>query len=266
MVRLFAGRWRSWACLVVITVFGLPVAASADALVVVETKRVIGYRAGDIVEVGQTLSLAADAELTLLTANGEKIQVAGPLDGPLAQRLRETMPELLAPLDGSQRQLLESLADILRQHRRSAMLLRNIPKPPEPKDAWQISIISNDDQCYLDGQLPELWRPKGGGGDVVVIKSEQLKDETFVNFDAEAETHPWPLDLDLDPGESYQVVEKGAGKEHRLVLHLIPGDLPTRAHVAAALNEKNCRRQAAQLLLMSDIDKFIGRMITDDKF
>lgn len=238
----------------------------AGSLVVVEGKRVIGYRAGDLVDTGQTLSLAPEAELTLLTAQGEKIQIAGPLEGTLADHLRETMPQLLAPLGDQEMALLTSLAEILGQHRRTAMRLRNVPRPPEPKDVWQISIISADDQCYIDGQLPQLWRPLGGSGEAVVIRAEKLQDETFINFDAEGETHPWPIDLALAGDEDYRVVDQAAGQEHKLTLHLIPGDLPTRAHVAAALNAKNCARQAAQLLIMSDIDKFIGRMITDDKF
>lgn len=239
--------------------------AGAGSLVVVEGKRVIGYRAGDILATDQHLSLAPDAELVLLTVHGEKIQIDGPLDGPLAERLRETMPDLLAPLSEQEMSLLTSLAEILSQHRRTAMRMRNIPRPPEPKDVWQISIISADDQCYMDGQLPQLWRPKSSG-DMVVIRAERLQDETFINFNADGEIHPWPIDLDLAAGEEYRVVDPASGTEHKLTLHLIPGDLPTRAHVAAALNERNCARQAAQLLIMSDIDKFIGRMITDDRF
>ena len=243
-----------------------PGSLSAGSLVVVEGKRVIGYRAGDIVDTGQTLSLAPEAELILLTAQGEKIQIIGPLEGTLAERLRETMPQLLAPLGDQEMALLTSLAEILGQHRRTAMRLRNIPRPPEPKDVWQISIISADDQCYVDGQLPQLWRPLGGSGEAVVIRAEKLQDETFISFNADGETHPWPIDLALAGDEDYRVVDQAAGQEHKLTLHLISGDLPTRAHVAAALNAKNCARQAAQLLIMSDIDKFIGRMITDDKF
>jgi hypothetical protein len=252
--------------LVMIGLLLYPLSGIGGALVVVESQRVVGYRVGDLLPLDQSLSLAPDAQLVLLTAQGEKIQVQGPLEGSLAERLQDTMPDMLAQLAHQDSDMLQSLASILQQHRSASLRTRSVHRAPEPKDVWQISVLSADDQCYQDGQLPQLWRPRTGSGDAWVIRAQNLQDETLVRFQQDGETHPWPIDLDLREGEEYLVLDRQGGREQKLTLHLIPGDLPTRAHVAASLNARNCARQAAQLLILSDIDKFIGRLITFDQF
>ncbi|MDH3393647.1 MAG: hypothetical protein OEL66_06540 [Desulfobulbaceae bacterium] len=259
-------RWQVGLWAIFLVVVGFAGSAMATSLVVVSAKKVVGYRAGDVIDTATVISLSAQAELTLLTVKGEKISVAGPLNGSLNDRLREKMPELLAALPEQDHGLLASLSGILKKHRRSNMRLRGGGKKPEPKDPWQISMFEGGDQCVAQDERPELWRPHANDPEQVVIKAENLKDQTLVEFASGNETHPWPIDLSLVDKETYLVTDGGQQKERSLVLHVIPSDLPTRAHVAAALSDNNCSRQAAQLLIHAEIDKFIGKLITDDQF
>ena len=266
MVVQVRRKWRLAALAVALVAGAVVTPVWAGSLVVVSAKNVIGYRAGDVIDTATPVSFSAQAQLTLLTVKGEKISLAGPFDGTLNDRLQEKMPGLVAELADGERVMLTSLAEILKKHRRNNMRLRGVAKKPEPKDPWQISMFEGGDQCVTKGGRPELWRFKASEEEQVVITAENLKDQTMVKFGSGNETHPWPIDLSMVDKETYLVTDGGQQRERALVLHVIADDLPTRAHVAAALNDNNCSRQAAQLLIHAEIDKYIGKLITEDLF
>ena len=242
----------------------LPV--NANTFVVVEGERLVGYRSGDLLQAETVLNMSSEAEITLLTARGEKIRITGPLQGTLMEKLQQDSPDVLVSPSPEELAMLTTMAEILRDYRKSNIRLRGVPKKPEPKDPWQINTVASGDQCALQGQRPILWRPNTTDSEELGIRAETLQDETFVTFTPGKDTHPWPIDLTLVDKADYRVKKSQNGGENQIVLHLLSDNLPTRAHIASALAQNKCSRQAAQLLIEAKIDKLLGKLITNKKY
>lgn len=239
---------------------------NANCFVIVKSQGAVKYRQGDQLLADSPINLSADAKLTLLTAKGEKILIAGPLRGSLKETLPPENHAILKELSREEQSMIENMAEILSDYRKNSMPLRGHPSPPEPEDTWQISTVIDGDQCSRHGHRPLLWRPNIDNQENMSISAETLGDETSVIFNQGAEVHPWPIDLSLIDNGIYRVKTDKKNDAKQITLHLLPDNLPTRAHLASALAKKKCSRQAAQLLIEAEIDKLLGQLITKGKF
>lgn len=238
----------------------------ANSFVIVTSEGGAGLRQGDLLLAGSQLDLPVDAKLTLLTAKGEKILITGPLRGSLKEALPPENHAMLEELSAKEQEMIEEMVDILSEHRQNSMPVRGVSKAPEPEDTWQINTVVDGDQCSMRGHRPFLWRPNIDNRESMSISAQALGDETSVIFGQGAGVHPWPIDLSLVDKGIYELKTDTRNDAKTIVLHLIPDNLPTRAHLASVLSKNKCSRQAAQLLIEAEIDKLLGQLITKGKF
>lgn len=239
---------------------------TASCFVVVKSKGAVEYRQGDQLSADTTISLSTDASLTLLTAQGEKFILAGPLSGSLRETLPQESRVILGKLSPEDQAMLDKMADILSEHRKNSMPLRGKTKEDEPENTWQISTVVDGDQCFMQGRRPLLWRPNSENREHMKISAPSLDDETSIIFTQGKGIHPWPIDLSLVDNERYRIMTDKKFIEKQITLHLLPDNLPTRAHLASAMATHKCSRQAAQLLIEAEIDKLLGNLIIKGKF
>ena len=58
----------------------------------------------------------------------------------------------------------------------------------------------------------------------------------------------WPSKVTLSDGVQYLARLKNSRTARRLIVHLVPGDLPSDAHRVAWMADKGCQKQAKRLL------------------
>lgn len=199
------------------------------------------FAPGRIVHSDDPIEVPNGATVTLVSDTGNIVTVPGPHSGPAE----------IAAGPGGNDGLLVSLSGLLSgPGRETASLgtMRAVAPPPSPTDPWVIDIGAWGHYCVPAKGPVVLWRGKAGRPGTLILKNLSDRSKSITPWPAGTQTLPWPPKTTLGEGDKYLARMKGRRASSKLVLHLVPEDLPTDAHRAAWMADKGCFRQARRLL------------------
>ena len=210
-------------------------AARAGELVVIATTgSEIGL--GSVLDGSKRIQLAAGAAVTLISADGRTLKFTGPYSGA---------PD--AAPDTGRTDLLDALSDIVKPAEpdvsTAGIMRASIYAPKEP---WVIDSGQPGAHCVLPGRPVPLWRPIAIGTASASLKAAE--GQATVTWEDGSYTAPWPADLPLADGASYELEFTVSGKTRRLSIHQIPGELDDDLARALWMHDRGCTPQAKALL------------------
>ena len=248
MRRLTVSAW----C-VALLLLGGP--AGAGDAVVLDVVGQADLTRGEVLEAETPLFVPADSALILVTADGGKVEVSGPLQGGI---------DLPKAGTDAQRRLIETLSRLASSSeltgddiRRTRSFGGSVPDP------WSYQVGSGAAYCFRDGNALTLWRAASAAQ--VPVTFAHRTGSVDLSWPAGAATLSWPLDLPRRNGETYDLTV-AADRRDGLELVEAPPTLPTRMHMAAWLTESGCPEQAMLLALTADVDKLFEGLGKAGKF
>ncbi len=195
----------------------------ADEYVIVDAKLALGHRTGSVLTPDSQIKLMPGSSITLMSSNGEMIEVKGPAKGKLADKLKGNASE--AEEDPA---LVGAVAALFKsdgKSRKSLAAFRAVGQPNKgklnykTKNPWHVSLIKDGKYCIRDGKAKGvLWNPrrKIKTGDLAMgSKSVSLK------WADGSDSVNWPADLPLDNGGSYSFQSPGEEKAISLTLFVV---------------------------------------------
>ncbi len=202
---------------------------------------------GQILDGSKPLRLAAGTRVTLVAEDGQVTTLKGPFSGvPWAG------PGV--PVGGS---LIRSLLTLVTGPSSDSSVLAVTRGRADPADAWAVNLARSVNVCVRAGGTLVLRKKKSRSAKILTIKAVPDGAETSVAWPAGSDRIGWPKGLALKDRDRYLAriaSTKGlAGMSGRtveatLVVHLVPGGLPSDAHRAAWMAEIGCMGQARTLL------------------
>lgn len=198
---------------------------------------------GGIIDGAQALSLPAGVTLTLVGEDGKKIALKGPYSGVPAATAKPAQ-------GGVGDRLLKVLSRLI------------AGAPPDPTrlgatrgapaatadDFWAINVSVSGDHCLRSDRPTGFWRAQADRTQALSIKRYRTPGWKKSEWPSGSYVLGWPGGVDLVDDATY-LVRLGTGiSVSKIVVHLLPGDLPSDFHRAAWMTEKGCLRQARALL------------------
>ena len=223
-----------------VLLFMLSSASWAQDLVVVSSTAP-SLKPGQMVESDAPLDVPAGASVTLVSESGKILTLNGPHSGPPG----------MGGGGGGDADLLSSLSGLLSasgKETSSLGTMRAVSPPLPPDDPWVINIGRSGDHCVIEGGPATLWRAKSAKAVSLTLKNLTDRSRSKAAWPAGANSVQWPAGVNLAEGAKYLARIKGSRTASKLVLHLVPGDLPSDAHRAAWMAGKGCVKQARRLL------------------
>lgn len=247
--------------------------AQASSYVVVATGTGTEYAPGDMIEGDLSITLEKGNQLTLINSLGKKISVKGPFKGALDVYLNK--PGEQGAASGSNEaagvdvDLVQSLARLFKTRfvdTGSLGAFRSLSAGNELSDAWMLDSGKLGHFCSAKSKPIQLWRRPENTIKEVQIQLEGTNEKGATRWEANAKSASWPAELPVNDGASYLVRTRGEDAIKRLVLHILPDDLPTRAHQAVWMAEQKCETQAVLLVVSADVEAFLDDMIKKGDF
>lgn len=231
------------AMMAVAIVLGCLASAHATDLLILRSTVADMLPEGGIIDGTKPLSLPAGAAVTLVGESGNKITLKGPYsgvpgaaeqsaEGGFGSRMLMALSRLIVgtPRDASRLGATRGAAGAMSD------------------DLWLINVSMSGDHCLMSDSPAALWRARADNTAPLSIKRYRTKDWVRTEWQAGEETIGWPSDMEVIDDATY-LVRVGSGiAVSKVVLHLVPGDLPSDFHRAAWMTEKGCLRQARSLL------------------
>ena len=209
--------------------------ARAGQLVVIASKgSEIGV--GAILDGAKPIELDAGAAVTFVSADGRTLKLKGPYSG---------VPDPSPRVNGTD--LLDALSDIVKPADKdvsSAGIMR--ASIYAPKDPWVIDSGRSGAQCAAIGRTAPLWRAIAVGPASASLKAGAR--QAPVQWQDGSYTAPWPAEIPLRDGASYEIQFTVTKKTERLSLHLLPEDVAGDLRRAVWMHGKGCTTQAKALL------------------
>jgi len=214
--------------------------AGAGEMVVIDSNAP-GLMPGKVLDGSKPLELAPGTAVTVVTGDGRVKSLEGPFSGvPFAGK--ESAP------GGSA--LIRSL---------SALVGGKTPKTGElgmmrgerlvgQPDAWSIDVIRSGAHCVTDRLHALLWRPIGVTSETLTIRRQPWGERVSVDWPAGTNSLIWPKALPLEHGGQYLVKLSSRISGTKLVVYVVPANLPTDAHLAAWMADLGCNEQAMALV------------------
>lgn len=192
---------------------------------------------GQVIDASKKLTLIQGEQLTLISADGQSVTLAGPYDGTPAEKTKggssgdpKTVGALSA-LFTSQKKSTASLGAV-----------RGVGTGT-PEEPWAISVETSGPRCIKSSQVT-LWR------------SDPSKPAQFTLSDGyrSAGPQPWPAnaaqvklpDGFIQGGKTYKITLDQ--KTVELAFITVPETTTNPAELAVWMNEKGCGSQAVALL------------------
>ena len=198
---------------------------------------------GGLIDGARALSLPAGVTLTLVGGDGKKIALKGPYSGVPAA----TAQPAQGGLGG---RMLNALSRLI------------AGAPPDPTrlgatrgaraatadDYWLINVSVSGDHCLRSDQPTEFWRARADRAEALSIKRYGMSGWKKAEWPAGSYALGWPGGVDPVDDATY-LVRLGTGiSVSKIIVHLLPAELPSDFHRVAWMTEKGCLRQARALL------------------
>ncbi len=209
--------------------------AGAGQLVVIASKG-SEISVGTILDGARPIELVAGAAVTFVSGDGRTLKLKGPYAG---------VPDPSPRVNGTD--LLDALSDIVKPADKdvsSAGIMR--AGIYAPKDPWVIDSGRSGAQCVPAGRAAPLWRAIAVGPAWALLKAGARR--APVQWQDGSYTAPWPAEIPLRDGASYEIRFTVTKKTERLSLHLLPEDVAGDLHRAVWMHGKGCTTQAKALL------------------
>ncbi len=204
---------------------------------------------GQVVDGSKMLDIAAGARVTLIAEDGRVTTLRGPFSGvpgpgPGVPGEAGLIASLLRLVGGP-----SAGSGALAAMRGSA--------GADPADAWAVILVRSVHVCVRAGATPVLRGKKSRMAKILTVKALPDGAEKSVEWPAGSDRVAWPKGLALVDGARYlaRVSTRkslagmsGRATETTLIVHLVPGGLPTDAHRAAWMADIGCIGQARALL------------------
>ncbi|MDJ0894732.1 MAG: hypothetical protein QNJ92_06290 [Alphaproteobacteria bacterium] len=198
------------------------------------------HKPGAIIDAARPLHLDSGERLTVVDAGGSVLALSGPYDGPPIKAADHSG-------DGSEDLLLQlqRLIDLRRRPPDDAAAAAE--QVPHAHDPWLISTAGSSHHCLAPERPAAFWRADVGTDLPVELTSAKARPLQLSWARGEARLY-WPAGLVLSDGTEYRLRLGKSQRSVRIVLHLIPADLPSEAHRIAWMAEQGCTTQARMLL------------------
>ncbi len=204
---------------------------------------------GQVVDGSKVLGIAAGARVTLIAEDGQVTTLKGPFTGrPGAGRGVPGGSGLI----GSLSRLVGGPSAAS-----GALGVMRGSRGADPADAWAVNLVRSVHVCVRAGATPVLRRKKSRAAKILTVRALPDGAEKSVEWPAGSDRIGWPKGLALTDGSRYlaRVSSKatlagmrGRTTETTLIVHLVPGGLPSDAHRAAWMADIGCVGQARALL------------------
>ena len=213
-------------------------ARAGELVVIASTDSEIGV--GSVLDGARAIQLADGNSVTLVSSDGRTLKLRGPYLG---------RPDPLPDTWSSG--LLDALSDIVKPTENdvsTAGIMRS--SLYAPKQPWVIDSGQSGAHDVLPGRPALLWRPIAIGAASAALKADadQAGGQADVTWRDGSYTAPWPADLPLADGVTYQLEFAVSGTTRRLSIHQVPGDLDSDVSRAVWMHENGCTAQARALL------------------
>jgi hypothetical protein len=221
-------------------VFGFAGAVSAGQFVVIEASGV-DLSPGQVVDGGQPLTLPAGAKVKLISEAGQLTAIEGPFSGP---------PDVSGGKANGDAGLVSSLAQLVggKPAQSAALGVMRAGVSDLPPGPWVVDLRRSGSHCVQKGESPVLWRSDSDKTGTLSLKALPKGARAKVRFKAGVAEGEWPADVTISDWGQYLARMTGRATASKVVLRLIPSDLPTDAHRAAWMADMGCTAQAKQLL------------------
>lgn len=238
------GRWIAM-LLAFGLLFGAGAAAANQFVVVASTEA--AWKPGQIVPAGTMFDLPAGAKVTLVGADGSRVQIRGPYRGA---------PAAITGAAGGG-QMLQQLAQLVSRERTESSALGatrtggDLIQPPG-RDPLAIDVTRPGTQCVAAGKSPVLWRiasSRPASGTLVRSGTDQ---QGAIRWETGNHSTPWPQSVAAIGGARYVIRLRDRPQPTEIELKLVPGNLPSVGHQALWMNDQGCAEQARLLLQTED--------------
>jgi hypothetical protein len=215
-------------------------AAGAGELVVIDSTAPDLMR-GQVLDGSEPLELGPGTAVTVVTGDGRVKTLEGPFSGvpfageesaPGGSVLVRTLSRLVSGKTPDTRELGMTRGESL------------VGRP----DAWSIDIIRSGAHCVTDRTHAVLWRPSGATAETLTIRRQPWGEKVSIDWPAGTNSLIWPLALPLENGGLYLVRLSSRISGTKLVVYVVPENLPTDAHLAAWMADLGCNEQAMALV------------------
>lgn len=235
---------RSTIVLAVAVGFGAPLGTVIAAEMVVIESTSQRYAAGDRLDAGASLALAAGESLTVVTEDARSIKIEGPHSGPASG----------PPADTSA--VRRALAQLLKEEQPAVGGVGGVrgeaqeeqPADTRP-DPWLLHAQRSGDQCVIRGSSVGVWRENPGEAAVVEIGVSLAESTARIRWEAGQQRATLPAETTLIDVTVYLLRPTDSLRSVPIRLHLLDpalanGGLATAAWLAA----RGCIDQARVLL------------------
>lgn len=200
---------------------------------------------GQTIHDTQPLKLESGQKVTLVSANGTILQLAGPYNQAPSIQKDDTKEGLSAALQ-SMANLNQSSTSALGVTRDTTAAVQSAQKMGWVPDPWLIDITRNGNQCTPEGQPIVFWRPDADRSAVVYVTSKDQSWRGHTEWVAGSNKMAPPDLMPLGDGQSYHIDLEGL--KTKVTLHFIPKTVTNKAVQAAWMNEKGCTTQTLAML------------------
>jgi len=216
------------------------VVANAGEMVVIDSNAP-GLSPGAILDGSKPLELAPGTAVTVVTGDGRVKSLKGPFSGvPFAG-------EESAPGGSALIRSLSALIGGKAPNTGELGMMRGERLVGRP-DAWSIDVIRSGAHCVTDRSHALLWRPIGVTSETLTIRRQPWGERVSVDWPAGTNSLIWPKNLPLEHGGQYLIRLSSRISGAKLVVYVVPANLPTDAHLAAWMADLGCNEQAMALV------------------
>jgi hypothetical protein len=221
-----------------VSIFTLLSFGSARAELLVLKSNDPNLKAGQTISDNKIINLAAEATVVLISRDGRSIKLKGPYSG---------LPGGAAKKGKDGTKLISKLAALVRG-RKSIVLGASRSMRGPPPIPWMIDVSSNADQCVLDGSSPLLWRRTATIREKLILIGSKAGQRRIIDWPKGENKISWPRAMPVEDGSEVTAILDITNKAVRFKVHVIPNNLPSLAHNAAYMADRNCKDQALRLL------------------
>lgn len=212
----------------------------ADDLVVIASSDPT-VEIGAVIDGGQSMSVAADTSVVLISSAGRTITLSGPYRGA---------PD--ASGSSAESRLVDSLSRLITQDAESSGKLAAFrggskQAPEDRPDIWGIDIAHAGTYCLRPDRKAMLWWDAARAGAVVSISGPGGAPGIRIRWPSAKRHLAWPKALALGDHATYLARFRSVDAGEALKTRLMP-DLDTDAHRAAWMAEHGCDQQALKVL------------------
>lgn len=216
-----------------------PEPAAAGQMVVIEVSGV-DLAPGQMIDGATRLELPAGAKVTLVSESGAVSVIEGPYSGAPGK----------AAAGDADSGLVASLAQLVggKPAQSAALGVMRAAKSEPLPSAWVVDLRRSGSQCVKAGDKPVLWRSVNTKAATLSLRGLPKGGKAKVKFTAGTDRVDWPDAVAIKDGGQYLARLSGNATASKIVLRLIPADLPTDPHRAAWMADMGCTVQAKALL------------------